>query len=363
MLALEKFIEQNKENWLELIQQPPYNIKISRDDGYILLKYQQTAEDTDWYSPIVKECRGIILDELNDYKVVCHAFDRFYNYGEPYAAEIDWNSEVKVKEKVDGSLIKIWTGRDGDRRISTNGSIDAYKVKLTAMSGEKTDMSFGSLVESLLPKEYSAEKNETDMFELVSPYNQVVLEYDEPKLYYLGTRLLGNNEIFHYQFYSGYFYTPFTYSVEKDIDKIKELVANLKDAEGVVVSDEFGNKIKVKTLDYFIKHRNIAHLHIEDVVSACFKNEQEEFMTVLNKNQKQKVEKVYCFTTLFDAFLKGKIEEYEYFSVDRISFAKKYADKVWAPFIFHWYNGRDIADWKNFPRAEKQFIKVMEYYL
>ena len=64
--------------------------------------------------PFHRECRGIILDQANNWECVSRPYDKFYNIGEPLAAEIDWNTAV-VQEKLDGcfeynQLIQIWDG-------------------------------------------------------------------------------------------------------------------------------------------------------------------------------------------------------------------------------------------------------------
>ena len=41
-LQLLNFIKQNKENWKEILQKPPYSLIIKEDDDYILLRLDQT---------------------------------------------------------------------------------------------------------------------------------------------------------------------------------------------------------------------------------------------------------------------------------------------------------------------------------
>lgn len=103
-LQLLNFIKQNKENWKEVLQQPPYSLIVKEDDDYILLKYNQLESDLS--NLIVQECRGIILRK-SDLKVVCFPFKKFFNYHEPNAANIDWDG-ARVLDKIDGSLIKLW---------------------------------------------------------------------------------------------------------------------------------------------------------------------------------------------------------------------------------------------------------------
>ena len=184
-LELRDFILSH-DNWEELLTADPYNLKISCDDGYIMFKYNQVASD--FSIPLVREARGIIFRE-NDLECVCHAFNKFGNYGESYCPDIDWGT-ASVQEKVDGSLIKIWF--DNGWYISTNGTIDACKAELNDVKYQN----FGQLVLDAIHKEFGMEHyffdmldhKYTYMFELVSPYNRVVIPYKETKLYFLGMR-------------------------------------------------------------------------------------------------------------------------------------------------------------------------------
>ena len=129
------------ENWEELLTKDPYNIKISRDDGYIMFKYNQLSSD--FTNPIVREARGIIFKEA-DWKCVCHPFDKFMNAEEENSdlAKIDWKT-ASCQEKIDGSLMKVWY--DNGWHISTNGTIDAYKAEIANSLKYKT---FGELFDA-----------------------------------------------------------------------------------------------------------------------------------------------------------------------------------------------------------------------
>lgn len=128
MLEIQRIIKENPIIWEGSIEKAPYNIIVSRNEGYILFKYNQI--ESDFRQKIVRESRGIILDEHNDYKVVCKAFDKFFNYGEELAAEINWDT-AKIQEKLDGCLsgeTKIITDK-GDFSIKEIcEKKDEYKV-------------------------------------------------------------------------------------------------------------------------------------------------------------------------------------------------------------------------------------------
>ena len=39
---------------------------------------------------IVRECRGIVLDERDNWRAVCMPYVKFFNYAEKFHDEIDW---------------------------------------------------------------------------------------------------------------------------------------------------------------------------------------------------------------------------------------------------------------------------------
>ena len=186
MLEIINFIKKHP-NWEKLLSTEPYYLKIRWDNGFVLFMYDQIKSD--FNQKICREARGLILDTTDDFKIVRYSFEKFFNVGEPCAAAIDWD-HAYATEKIDGSLMSLWYAR-GEWHLSTNGTIDAYKAPLGDGSVIKT---FGELFDI-------AYKNITDMnhynlfnkkkcytFELVSPWNRIVINYPEPRIYLLSAR-------------------------------------------------------------------------------------------------------------------------------------------------------------------------------
>lgn len=184
------------ENWQELLSFSPYNISISTDptNTYYLLKYNSL--NCNFNLKLVQECRGCIVRQNPETSIwisVCHAMDKFGNYGESYAVTplIDWSKGVDVQEKIDGSLIKVWFD-EGDWHISTNGTIAAKD----AVCG---NTNFEQLFLDLIPDVHNFFSNlrpcYTYWFELVNPeFNPIVVKYDEKHLYALGCRNMVTDE-------------------------------------------------------------------------------------------------------------------------------------------------------------------------
>lgn len=120
-LDIQWFIEQHSD-WEKILSEKPYALTISRDKLFgrnlLMLKYSQI--DSDFNLRIVRECRGLILDE-DTLEVVCHPFDKFGNAGESYCPEIDWKS-CYVTEKIDGCV------REDTKIKTTIGDVDIKTI-------------------------------------------------------------------------------------------------------------------------------------------------------------------------------------------------------------------------------------------
>lgn len=258
MLETEKFIEEHKENWLELLTKSPYNLKYNEDEDYVLLKYDMI--NSDFTQEIVKECRGLIIDK-HTLKGVALSFFKFFNIQEPLHDEIDWKS-AKTQEKVDGTKILLWFDIYKNKwQISTSGMLDSFKAPINDI-GE----TYGNLfVEALnnikltLDEFFIAlQPTYCYTFELVSPKSRIVVPYKKTKLYFIGLRDVGT-------------FIELNPDIEEDVIKIgiqrpkqypltsleECLTATEKmgfDEEGFVVVDKDWHRVKIKSPEYVLAH-------------------------------------------------------------------------------------------------------------
>ena len=282
-------------NWEEVLTDEPFNLKVSRDDGYVMFKYNQLSSNFNLKK--VQEARGIIFLEGEWGRPVCHAFDKFGNYGESYVPDIDWNSAV-VTQKVDGSLMKVWW--DEYWHISTNGTIDAFKADI----GDARVANYGQLfLKHFTEKDLNFEeffqaldRRYTYLFELVSPYNRVVIPYEKTQLYFLGYRN-ENNLIIPFHRASDltsiidYFQIKLPkhyplHSLSACIEAAKDLSW---DEEGYVVDDANGNRVKIKSPAYVVAHHTRANgvITTKSLINIILINETEEFLTYAEDYREQ----------------------------------------------------------------------------
>lgn len=154
----------------------------------VFLKYNQIESPLN--EPAVQECRGLILDEADDWRVVSFPFKKFFNHGEPNAGTIDWQV-ARVYEKLDGSLCTLYWYA-GAWRVATNGLPDAGGP-VGARGG-----TFGELFWDVWRKSgYRLPERDTGscyMFELLTPWNRVIVPQKSSRLVLLGARDLSTGK-------------------------------------------------------------------------------------------------------------------------------------------------------------------------
>lgn len=179
MLHIQKYLAENSLSDL----QRQYGVKHRRHTKHpnlVLLKYDQIASPMG--EPLVRECRGIVLDEAKEWAVVARALDKFFNHGEGHAAEIDW-STARVQEKMDGSLCMLYHYAD-EWHVATTGTPDGCG------DVNRSGMIFADLFwETFRAQGLELPLTTTVLvFELTSPYNRIVVRHLTPRLTLLAIR-------------------------------------------------------------------------------------------------------------------------------------------------------------------------------
>ena len=363
MIKTLEFIRNNPD-WRNLLTSAPYCLKIDEksinDKDYILFKYDQI--DSDLSNDIVKECRGLIF-RMNDWKVVCFPFKKFFNYGEGQADKINFLT-AKVQEKVDGNIIKIWHD-DNQWIISTNGKIDAdeptcaigrtYKdlfiesLKNHFNNDENRYIEFFDLINNHLKNG----KNYTYIFEMVHPLTRVVIPYDKPDVRHIGTR--DNNSHEELIIDIG-IKKPIEYKFNS-FDDVLEMSKTLPyNEEGYVVVDANWNRVKVKSPAYLSVHhlKNNGVLSARRVMDIILKGEQSEDLSLFPEF----TEYFETATTIFTEFKFNLINEISEIRNMNFGSRKDFAmtvNKTKLPaFFFQVYDGKYTYD-----DISKYFNEVM----
>lgn len=163
-----------------------YGITIKPDIVYpnlLLFKYNQI--ESPMGVKIVQECRGIILDSENNWRIVSRAFDKFFNTGEGHAAPIDWNNVI-VQEKLDGSIMTLYYYNGW--RVASSGNPSAQ-----GSLGVNEELKFADYFWQAFHNQNLSLPENTDIcfvFELTGPLNRVVIPHAEVSITLLSARNL-----------------------------------------------------------------------------------------------------------------------------------------------------------------------------
>lgn len=255
-----------------------YSIKANRHQKYpnlVCLKYSQI--ESPMGEKIVQQCRGIILNSQADWQIISYPYDKFFNYGEGNAATIDW-SHAQVYEKLDGSLMVLYF-YDGKWQVQSSGTPDA--------SGEVNDfnITFAELfwkVWEELGYQLPQDIGQCFMFELMTPYNRIVVPQKDKNLVLHGARNINTlQEIDPHIFSNKYGWNIVKSYPLSNWEEVINASRNLDpmDSEGYIVCDRAFHRVKVKSPQYVA----ISHLRegfsSRRMLEIVVTNEGEEFLS------------------------------------------------------------------------------------
>ncbi len=256
-------------------------------NNLVLLKYDQI--ESPMGDPLVRECRGLILDEADDWRVICRPFDKFFNYGEGHASVVDWNTAC-VQEKLDGSLCTLYW-YNGAWNVSTSGSPDAG-----GNVGDFPDLTFSKLFWKTFNDMGLKVPPFTDvdinyMFELMTQFNRIVVVHKEPALKLIGVRDRFSGEELSV-------YSP--RAAAREYPAVRSFALNTVDAitasfasinplsqEGYVVVDKFFNRNKIKHPGYVAIHHLKDGFGMRRILEIVRTGEVPEFLTYFPEWTKQ----------------------------------------------------------------------------
>ncbi len=278
-------------------------IKAKRHEKHpnlVLFKYNQT--DSPMHEPLVRECRGLILDEDRGWEIVAFPYTRFFNLGEANAAEIDWDT-ARFQEKLDGSLMILYF-YDGQWEIASSGLPDASGSRHGG-AGNFREL-FWETWNGLgyaLPEE----NHFCYMFELITPENKIIVQYDESRIVLHGCRDLRTlNEHPPEPVAEQYGWEAVRTFAFTDVDELLETTRAIdpKQGEGFVIRDANFNRLKVKNPRYVQLNALRDGVSPRAFTAMIRANETEEFLAYFPEYESD-LEKL---RTKLDALI-GEIEE------------------------------------------------------
>lgn len=345
---------------------------VAEREGYTVINYVVAMDDT--FPPVKvaggsakmreeraltnamrRECRGLIFDR--DGKIMSRPFHKFFNVNEREETQvnrIDMSKPHVIMEKMDGSMIRPVLV-DGYLRLATK-----MGVTEVAMDAEQWLAKYGFLridgkaVASR--RDYlrsEIENGRTPIFEWVSPFNQIVLAYEEEDLVYLGSR---DNITGEYFFDENAPFTKVPRYGSMD-GNILEYIARQRSAEGRegdIIRFADGHMLKVKN-DWYVRiHKTIDRITFDrNIVDLIINEEVDDVIPMLPTAQ---VERIRDFEFRFWAAFKVKEDMLladrniclQLFEDDRKRIALEYIptlkNKADAALIFRMLDGHNVRD-------------------
>jgi RNA ligase len=219
-----------------------------------ILNYTEQAVYTRTWTPVTRQCRGLIVHQPTG-MVVARPWPKFFNYGERASDTLDLTAPVEVTDKADGSLGILYVAVDGHPAIATRGSFTSEQAQhATALYRDRYEGKWGP------------HGGVTYLFEIVYPANRIVLDYgDMDDLILLGAVDIATGETFGPDLgrdsgWPGPVARTFDYATLADA-----IAAEPRpNAEGLVVrylaGEHAGTMLKLKQDDYVALHRIITGL-------------------------------------------------------------------------------------------------------
>lgn len=223
------------------------------------------------------ECRGIVLDEADYWNCVSWPFTKFFNLGETRAAQIDW-TQARVEEKNDGTMIQCYQYA-GEWHVGTTGTPDA------AMPVNDLQVTFRQIYEVAMKRmgcwPLGAHKpGVTLLFELMTPYNKIVVQHEEPKAVFIAARdtktgVWLSNDLPEFDRYPKV-KTFNIHSAEEALAIVEKM--NGMEQEGFVAVGPIGERVKIKCPDYVEKHHAATGTTLRALVEIYKKGETGEMI-------------------------------------------------------------------------------------
>jgi hypothetical protein len=243
-------------------------------NNLILLKYNQIDSPI---NPITRQCRGIILDRDQDYKIISRPYDRFANHGESWADDLDW-STAKVYEKLDGSLCTLYHYND-EWHVASSGD--------PAASGDVNgfDFTFKELFWKTwndLGYELPQSTRYCYMFELCTIYNKVLVQHKESRIVLHGVRNIHTQQEFGPQYHA--LHNGWEGIKSFDLNSLDAAIDTCKSidpskGEGFVVVDSEFRRVKIKSPAYVSLSHLKESINPKSMLEIIRTNESSEFLT------------------------------------------------------------------------------------
>lgn len=361
-------------------------VRFSNDGTKFSANYDQIlAKNGD---PLTEQCRGMVLRPtqfdkstfgeawkdapVGDVEVLAWPMNRFYNHGDPAAADVDWSDPgLRVYEKLDGTMIVLYWDPLYVRWCAATRSVSNADFPIFAGHMEIGDATFSDLFLRALVETRKANSDDvtwevdgfdkvvhlnkevTYVFELTSQFNRIVVKYDAPRATLLAARVtkegfelpIEDLRLQHVQ-------RPKTWEL-KDPTALAAFIDSADPAvlEGAVVCDSQFRRLKVKNKAWVMSSR------AKEMVSSSPRTALEciileKLDDVIPLVEKDIADKMLAMQDEFLSWCRRTDARFDEFKVEAAGSRKRFAEQVmlsgdWtAPYFQLWENrAPDTLSW------------------
>lgn len=215
------------------------------------------------------QARGLVLDDQG--KVVARPFRKFFNVNERPETRLEAlpAETPELSEKYDGSMIIVFHDEETGWRAITRG---CWENPQTKYANAWLAKNFGRL-----------HRDNTYMFELIAPWNRLVIPYAKEEMILLGIVKTASGEDASYAQVTDYAKNYGFKAVGFETRPISEISLEdpkVRDREGYVARYSNGLRVKLKYKQYMLLHKILTGLSVKGIWETLSTNNEPSFQDV-----------------------------------------------------------------------------------
>ncbi len=215
------------------------------------------------------QARGLVLDDKG--QIVARPWRKFFNVNERPETRLEVlpAETPELSEKMDGSMIIVFHDEETGWRAITRGCWENIQTKY---ANKWLQQHFGRL-----------HRDNTYMFELVAPWNRLVIPYSTEEMILLGIVKRDSGEDASYAQVADYAKNYGFKAVRFETRPVSEISLedpSVQDREGFVARYSNGLRVKLKYRQYMILHKILTGLSVKGIWETLSQNNEPSFEQV-----------------------------------------------------------------------------------
>jgi RNA ligase len=254
----------------ELRKRVDLGLIVARPNGRLtIFDYtNQCMFDRAW-DEYTMQARGLVLDDQG--KIVARPWRKFFNVNERPETKLEAlpSETPELSDKMDGSMIIVFHDEETGWRAITRGCWENVQTKYAnAWLAQNSKV---------------LHRDNTYMFELIAPWNRLVIPYAKDELILLGIVKTGPGEDASYAQVANYAQNHGLKAVKFETRPLSEISLEdpkVRDREGFVARYSNGLRVKLKYRQYMLLHKILTGLSVKGIWETLSTNNEPSFVDV-----------------------------------------------------------------------------------